>query len=78
METIQVTVSEGLKIFLQTQAQKHGFPSPNEYLQSLLAEREQRVKEKKDLEASLLEAARSPTVVADKAFWVEKVGFPGP
>ena len=72
METMQITVSEGLTHYLQAQATKRGMASPHDYLQSLLAELEQRVKEKKELEASLLDAARSPEIVADAAFWAER------
>ena len=72
METMQITVSDGLKDYLQTQATKNGLASPNDYLQSLLAELELRVKEKKELEASLLDAVRSPGIVADSAFWAER------
>jgi antitoxin ParD1/3/4 len=72
METIQITVPDSMRDFLQVQATKGGFPSPSEYVQSLLADLQQRVADRKDLEASLLEGVRSPTVVADEAFWAER------
>jgi hypothetical protein len=72
METMQITLTPGLRDFLQTQATKRGFASPKDYLQSLLVEWEQRVNEKKELEASLLDAVCSPEIVADAAFWAER------
>jgi hypothetical protein len=72
VETVQITMTDGVKDFLQTQATKHGFASPGDYLQSVLEELGKNVKEKKELEASLLEAIRSPRVVADQAFWEER------
>jgi Arc/MetJ-type ribon-helix-helix transcriptional regulator len=72
METMQITVTPELRDFLHAQATKRGFDSSTDYLQSLLAELEERVKEKKKLEASLLDAVRSPEIVADAAFWAER------
>jgi Arc/MetJ-type ribon-helix-helix transcriptional regulator len=72
METMQITVPEVLRDFLQVQATKAGFPSSSDYIQSLLADLQQRAAEKKELEALLLEGVRSPTVVADAAFWAER------
>ena len=72
METMQITVPEALKGFLEVQATKRGFTSPSDYVQSLLADLQQRAAEKKELEALLLEGVRSPTVVADAAFWEER------
>jgi antitoxin ParD1/3/4 len=72
METMQITVPDALKDFLQVQATKSGFSSPSDYVQSLLADLQQRAAEKKDLEALLLEGVRSPTVAADAAFWAER------
>lgn len=72
METMQITVPETLKDFLQVQAAKRGFASPSDYVQSLLTELHQRAAEKKELEALLLEGVRSPTIVGDAAFWAER------
>ena len=72
MQTIQITVSESLGDFLQVQASKKGFPNPSEYVQSLLADWYQQAEEKKELEQLLLEGVRSPTVIADEAFWAER------
>lgn len=49
-----------------------GRASARDYLQSVLDELDKNVKEKKELEASLLEAIRCPEVVADAAFWAER------
>ena len=72
METVQLTITDGVKTYLQAQATKHGLSSPTDYLQSVLSDLEQRVKEKKELEASLLESIGSPGIVADAAFWAER------
>jgi hypothetical protein len=72
METLQITMTDEVKAFLQTQATKNGLASPRDYVQSVLAELATRVQEKKELEASLLDAIRSPHVVADAAFWAER------
>ena len=72
MEMQQVTVNDDVKEFLQTQATKNGLATPRDYLQSVLTELATRVQEKKELEASLLEAIRSPHVVADAAFWAAR------
>jgi Arc/MetJ-type ribon-helix-helix transcriptional regulator len=65
-------MSDSVKDFLQKQATKHGFSSPADFLQSVLSELEQNVKEKKELDASLLAAIGSPRIVADEAFWAER------
>lgn len=72
MQTMQITLSDGLQVFLETQAAKKGFSSPSDYVQSLLADLQNRVIEKKALEALLLEGLDSPSVVADAAFWAER------
>jgi antitoxin ParD1/3/4 len=72
MDIMQITVPEALKDFLQVQAAKRGFASPSDYVQSLLADLQERAAEKKGLEALLLEGVRSPSVIADAAFWEER------
>jgi hypothetical protein len=72
VETVRVTMTDGVKAYLQKQASKHGLASANDYLQSILDELDRNVREKKELEASLLDAIRCPEVVADAAFWAER------
>jgi Arc/MetJ-type ribon-helix-helix transcriptional regulator len=72
METMQINVTEALHEFLTSQAAKKGFTSPQDYVAALLAELEQRANEKKEIEKMLLEGVRTPTVVADEAFWAER------
>ena len=72
METVQLTITDGVKNYLQAQATKHGLSSPTDYLQSVLSDLELRVNEKKEPESSLLESLRSPGIVADAAFWAER------
>lgn len=72
METVQVTMTDNVKQYLQKQGAKRGIDSPAAYLQAVLDELDNNVQAKKELEASLLEAIRSPDVVADAAFWAER------
>ncbi len=72
MDTVQLAMTEGVKDYLQDQAAKSGLASPRDYLQAILDDLATRVQEKRELEASLLEAIRSPRVVADEAFWIER------
>ena len=72
MESVQLTMTDNVKDYLQKQAAKRGLSTPAALLQSVLDELDQNVKEKKELEASLLEAIKGPEVVADAAFWAER------
>lgn len=72
MDTLQVPITDSLKGFLESQATKKGFATPVDFVQSLLAELQQRAAEKKEIEALLLEGVRSPTVAGDEAFWAER------
>jgi Arc/MetJ-type ribon-helix-helix transcriptional regulator len=72
METLQIPMTDGLKCFLETQATKKGFSTPSDYVQSLLADLQQRAEDKKALEEKLLEGVRSPKVPGDVAFWRER------
>ena len=72
METLQISLTDGLKNFLEKQATKKGFSSPGDFVQSLLAELQEREKDKKELEEKLLEGVRSPKVLGDEAFWRER------
>jgi hypothetical protein len=72
MQTVALTLTDQVQDYLESQAKKHGKATPQDYLQSVLDELAIRVKEKKELEASLLEAIRSPHVVGDAAFWAER------
>lgn len=72
METMQIPVNDVLGDFLKKEAAKHGFASATEYVQSLLADLETRVRARKELDAKLLEGIRSPGVLVDQAFWAER------
>jgi Arc/MetJ-type ribon-helix-helix transcriptional regulator len=72
MEVMQISVSEAMREFLASQANKKGFASPTEFVEALLSDLQQRVAEKREIEAMLLEGIRSPSVVADAAFWEER------
>ena len=69
METLQIPLTDNLKKFLEAQASRKGFPTPGDYVQSLLNDLVKRDAERKELEAKLLEGVRSPKVAGDAAFW---------
>jgi len=71
METMQIPMTESLKSFVQNQASKQGFPSPEDFIHSVLLDLERREMTKKQLEEELLEGVRSPMIAADDAFWRE-------
>jgi len=58
MATLTISVSESTKSFLEEQSLKEGFPSINDYLNSVLREVERR-EAKRDLEAKLIEGLNS-------------------
>ena len=72
MEMLQIPLDEGLKLFLEKQATKGGFSSPDDYVRSLLADLQQREQDKRALEEKLLEGVRAPKVAGDEAFWRER------
>jgi Arc/MetJ-type ribon-helix-helix transcriptional regulator len=72
MKTMEITIPDGLTEYLQSQATKHGYASSKDYLQSVLTDLESRINDKKEFEAALLDAIRSPDVVADAAFWAAR------
>ncbi|MSQ96342.1 MAG: hypothetical protein EXR98_17560 [Gemmataceae bacterium] len=72
MDTLQVPMTDSLKGFLQAQATKKGFATPGDYVQSLLADLQNREQDRKELEEKLLEGVRSPKVPGDEAFWRER------
>ena|ERR1022692_3570588 len=72
IETLQIPMSVALKNFLENQATKKGFSTLSDYVQSLLADLQQRAEDKKALEEKLLEGVRSPKVPGDEAFWRER------
>ena len=72
METMQIPMTGGLKIFLETQAAKNGFPSSCDFVQSVLSDLQRHEEERKELDRLLLEGVRSPVVEGDRAFWEER------
>jgi hypothetical protein len=72
MDSLQIPMDEGLKLFLEKQAAKNGYASPGDFVQSLLAALQEREKGKKSLEEKLLEGVQAPKVPGDEAFWRER------
>jgi hypothetical protein len=72
MKTVELSITDQVSEYLESQAKKTGKSSPQDYLQSVLDDPAVRVNEKNELEASLLDAIHSPHVTADVAFWAER------
>jgi antitoxin ParD1/3/4 len=59
MSTMTVTLPDSLKAFVESQAARKGYGSPNEYLGALIRE-DQRKAENDEIEGKLLEALHGP------------------
>ena len=69
MTTMNISIPEDMKAFVEAQMAKEGFASASEYLRSLIREA-QRQRAKQELEAKLLEGLESgPAVPMTKADW---------
>jgi Arc/MetJ-type ribon-helix-helix transcriptional regulator len=71
MDTLQIPISDTLKVFLEKQAFRNGFESPTEYVQALLSKLQQREGANAELEDKLREAMREPSIEANSLFWKE-------
>ena len=71
MTTIQVSLPEEMKVFVDEQVARGGFGSDSEYLQALVQEAQLVEAAKKDLAAKLREGLRSPTSPLTAGDWGE-------
>jgi antitoxin ParD1/3/4 len=71
MPTMNISLPESLKTFLEEQAAREGFGTVSEYLRAILSDLQQRQTQKAELDAKLLEGVRSPTVRMTKKRWEE-------
>jgi antitoxin ParD1/3/4 len=62
MSTMSLTLPDSLKAFVESQATKRGYGSPNDYLEALIRE-DQRKAENDEIENKLLEALQGPPAV---------------
>jgi antitoxin ParD1/3/4 len=66
MGTMNISLPDAFRTFLDEQAEEHGFASTSEYVEDLVRREQQR----EELRRSLLEAASSPQVgPADDAYF---------
>lgn len=70
MASVQISLSEPLKLFVEEQTAKGGFPSESEFVQALIQEAQRRVA-RQELEAKLLAGVRSPVSPLTDADWAE-------
>lgn len=71
MSTLSLSVSDRLRRFVESQAAREGFESPDAYIVSLI-ENEHRAKVQARVEAKLIEGLDSARVEGDDAFWAER------
>jgi antitoxin ParD1/3/4 len=72
MTTLNISLPESLKAFVQEQATQEGYGTVSEYLRAILGDLQKREAKKAALDAQLLDGVRSPTVRMTKNRW-EKV-----
>jgi antitoxin ParD1/3/4 len=68
MATMNISLPDPMKDFIETQAAKEGFGSVSEYLRSVIRELQKR-KAREELEAKLLEGLQGPAVEMTRADW---------
>jgi antitoxin ParD1/3/4 len=68
MKTMNISLPDEMKAFVEAQMSQEGYASASEYLRTLIRE-EQRRRAKQALEAKLLEGLQGPTTVLDSKEW---------
>ena len=68
MATMNISLPDPMKEFIETQASKEGFGSVSEYLRSIIRE-VQKQQAKRELEAKLLEGLQGPSVAMTREDW---------
>jgi antitoxin ParD1/3/4 len=68
MATMNISLPDPMKEFIETQTSKEGFGSVSEYLRSIIREVQKR-QAKQELEAKLLEGLQGPSVVMTREDW---------
>jgi antitoxin ParD1/3/4 len=69
MTTINITLPEVMRTFVERQAAKEGFGSVSEYMQAVIRDLQKR-RAREELDAKLREGLRSPTVRMTDERWV--------
>jgi antitoxin ParD1/3/4 len=70
MATMNVSLPDEMKAFVEAQAAKEGFGTTSEYLRSVIRDAQKRLA-KQALEAKLLEGLDGPTVLMTREDWDE-------
>jgi antitoxin ParD1/3/4 len=68
MATMNISLPDPMKEFIETQSSKEGFGSVSEYLRSIIRE-VQKQQAKRELEAKLMEGLQGPSVVMTREDW---------
>lgn len=68
MTTMNISLPEEMKAFIDAQLTREGFDSASEYLRSLIRDA-QRCQAKQELEAKLLEGLEGPATEMTRADW---------
>ncbi len=68
MATMNVSLPDEMKAFVENQAAKEGFGTTSEYLRSMIRDAQKRLA-KQALEAKLLEGLEGPTVLMTREDW---------
>ena len=68
MATMNVSLPDEMKAFVEDQAAKEGFGTTSEYLRSMIRDVQKRLA-KQALEAKLLEGLEGPTVLMTREDW---------
>lgn len=66
-----MSLTDGMKNFLQHEAMKRGYSTPAEFVQSLLVKLQAREEDRKRLDEKLREGLCTPAIDADDEFWRE-------
>jgi len=77
MATMNISLPESMKLFIERRAEAEGFETVSEYLRAVIRDL-QKQHAKQGLEELLLEGLRSPTVPDTDRFWTELEAKLGP
>ena len=70
MATMNVSLPDSMKEFVEKQAEAEGFGTVSEYLRAVIRQL-QKLQAKQDVEVKLLEGLRSPTIADPEQFWID-------
>jgi antitoxin ParD1/3/4 len=71
MTTMNISLPEPMKAFIEEQAAKEGFNTVSEYLRAIIGNLQKRQKTKQELDACLLEGEQSPVIPMTDKRWAE-------